>query len=396
MIDSIKKIVLREWRWIRQDRKQVLLVAISPLVFVAMIGLIYSPKKILQVPVLIVDQDHSTLSRELTRAILANETYSLGGYADSVSKFPDLVAQDRAHICFVFPHNLERDMRAKKEAKVQVVLDASNNLSGSIQLANATALLGSFSVGVELRTIEAKTGMNGTLALNHALPIQTGTRIWFNPGFTSNYFNFLAVGVLTVYVQLAGLLVSIGSGASEYGERQAERLSALTRNPLAIVAGKVFAYVAIIYPVCMILVYIPHMFFGAPMAGAGSQFTLALVTLWFTSILVTVGYVLSCILADPLFATEICALITLPNFMLSGFTWPIFAMPKVLWVLAYGLPMFSFSFLYRKLSLMGASVSDCMLQMAILFMWTLVALIFAWYGTHLILKGRSEEASSHA
>jgi ABC-2 type transport system permease protein len=204
----------------------------------------------------------------------------------------------------------------------------------------------------------------------------------------------LAVGVLTVFVQLAGLLVSIGSGASEYRERQAERLSALTRNPLAIVAGKVFAYVAIIYPVCMILVYMPHMFFGAPMAG--SQLTLALVTLWFTSILVTVGYVLSCILADPLFATEVCALITLPNFMLSGFTWPIFAMPKVLWVLAYGLPMYSFSFMYRKLSIMGATASDCMPQMAILCIWTLAALTFAWYGTRQILKGRSKEESSHA
>jgi len=393
MIDAAQRIALREWRWIRRDRKQVLLVAIAPLVFVAILGLVYSPRKVLHVPVLIVDQDHSTLSRALARAILADETYSLGGYADSSDEFPRWVDQDRAHVCFVFPHNFERDLRARRGGKVQVVVDASNMLSGSVEVTHAATLLGTFAVGVETLMIEAKGGVTGTVALNHALPIQIGTRAWFNPGFTSNYLNFLMIGILTIPVQLAGLLVSIGSGVSEYGERRSA-ISCVTRNPWSIIAGKVTAYVAIIYPVCMAVVCTPCLFFGAPMAG--SLLTVALVTLWFTAMLVTFSYALSCILADPLFATEICALITLPNFLLSGFTWPIFAMPKVLWPFAYGLPMYSFSFMYRKLSVMGATASDCLPQMAVLCLWTLLALGLARYGTYRILKNGSEAEGSHA
>jgi ABC-2 type transport system permease protein len=390
----IKKLVLREWRWIRKDKKQVLLAAIAPLVFVTILGLVYSPMKVVHVPILIVDMDHSALSREVTRGILSNETFSLGGYADSPADFPDLAAQDKAHMCFVFPHNFERDLKAGRQAKIQAILDGTNLLPAVVELGDAETVMGTYVIDTARKKAEAQSGITGTLAINRAYPIEAGTRIWFNPGFTSNYLNFLMVGILTIPIQLGGLLVSIGSGVSEYGERDAEPLSALTRNPWAIITGKVLTYVAIIYPVNMMLVYMPYLFFGAPMSG--SQITLAFVTLWFTVMLVTLGYAFSCVLADPLQATEISALITLPNFLLSGFTWPIFAMPKILQPLAYGLPMYSFSFMYRKLSVMGASAADCLQQMAILGVWMLLALVLARYGTHLILKGKSEGESSNA
>ncbi len=394
MIGLIKKVTLREWRWIRKDRKQVLLVAIAPLVFVTILGLVYSPMKVVHVPILIVDMDHSTLSREITRGLLSNETFSLGGYADSPADFQDLAAQDKAHMCFVFPHNFERDLKAGRQAKLQAILDGTNLLPAVVELGDAETVLGTYVVGTARKKAEAQSGIIEELAMNRAAPINASYRIWFNPGFTSNYLNFLVVGILTIPIQLAGLLVSICSGVSEYGERNAEPIVKLTRNPWAIIAGKVLAYVAIIYPVSMMLDYTPYLFFGAPMAG--SQITLALVTLWYASMLVTLGYAFSCLIADPLQATEIAALITLPNFLLSGFTWPIFSMPKILRPFAYGLPMYSFSFMYRKLSIMGASAADCLQQMAILGIWTLLALTLAWFGTRRILTGKSERERTHA
>jgi ABC-2 type transport system permease protein len=272
--------------------------------------------------------------------------------------------------------------------------DASNILAGSVEVANAFNLLGTFAVGVELRMFEAKTGITSTLALRHALPIQTGMRVWFNPGFTSNYLNFLAVGICTIPIQLGGFLISIRSGSSEYEEDEKEHLSRMTRNPWAIIAGKVLAYVAIIFPVSMAVLYTPHVFCGTPMMG--SSLILALMTLWFTSLLVTVGFGLSCLFADPLFATEVCALVTLPNFLLSGFTWPVFAMSKVLWVLAYGMPLFSFSFLFRKISLMGAPAADGLPQMGILGIWTCIALVLARLGVHKMMKAGNPGEISHA
>jgi ABC-2 type transport system permease protein len=394
MTNTVLRIAMREWKWILENHRKFYLVLVAPLVCVAILGFVYSPKKVMGVPVLIVDQDHSALSRELSRAILASETFSLGGYSDSSEEFPALVAQDRVHLCLIFPHNLEKDVRARREAKVQVILDASNILSGNAQAMSASNVLATFAVGVEVRTIEGETGIPGALAVNHAMPIETGMRAWFNPGFSSNYLNFLMIGLLTIYVQLAGLVVSAGAGVHEYRETRGNALAALTRNPWAFVAGKVLAYVAVIYPISMIVVYMPHLFFGAPMRG--SQVTLALVTLWFTAMLVTVGYALSCVLADELFATEICALITLPNFLLSGFTWPIFAMPPLLRGLAYGLPMYSYSFIYRKLSVMGASAEDCLRQMTILSLWTVLAALFARYGTKQIVKANREVEHAHA
>jgi ABC-2 type transport system permease protein len=390
---AVFQVTLREWRWIRRDFRQVLLVVLAPLAFVTILSLAYSPKKVVGVPVLIVDQDHSAFSRALTSAILANETFSLGGYADSADEFPSLVARDQAHLCLVFPRGLEQDIKARRGAKVLVMVDASNSLSGRIEISNAINLLGTFSVGAETRMIEGEAGISQRPALKRALPIQEETRSWFNPGFTSNYLNFLALGMLCIPVQLAALTVSIGSGAYEYREWRTDPILLVTRNPWTIMAGKILAYVAIIYPVCVAVIYTPHILFGAPMSG--SQITLAVVTLWFTAMLATLGYALSCVLADPLFATEICALITLPNFVLTGFTWPLFAMPNGLLVLSYGMPMYCYSFMYRKLSVMGASIADCWRQLAILSIWTLLVLLLARFGTGQVLKSLQNEEAAH-
>jgi ABC-2 type transport system permease protein len=391
-MNAVVQVTLREWRWIRRDFRQILLVVLAPLAFVTILSLGYSSKKVVGVPVLIVDQDHSALSRKLTQAIFANESFAAAEYADSSDEFATLVAQDRAHVCFVFPHNMERDMLARRGSKAVVMVDASNLLAASLEASNAVSVLGTFALGAEMRMIEAKAGVTRESAFNRALPIQTGFRSWFNPGFTANYFNFMVIGILSIPVQLAGLLVGIGSGASEYKARRSDPLTLTTRSPWAILFGKLLAYLAIAYPVILFVVCFPHLFFGAPMAG--SLLTLALVTLWFTSVLVVFGYALSSLIADPLFATEICAIITLPNFLLSGFTWPAFSMPIVVRILAYALPMHSFNFMFRKISVMGASAQDCLLEMGLLSLWTILALVLARVATKNILDALSRDEES--
>ena len=206
MIRSILNVASREWQWIRLQRRYLTLVILAPMVYVIALGAIYSPKKVTHIPVAIVDEDHSRLSRELTSAILASETFSLGDYADSPDEFPLLVARDRAHVCFVFPRGLEREVLAHRPARVQVLLDYSNYLAGTAELSSANTVLTTYSVGIEMRLIEAAQGVSQTTALPQAMPFEMGTRMWFNPAFNGNYLNYLVVGLAYVVVQLAGSL----------------------------------------------------------------------------------------------------------------------------------------------------------------------------------------------
>jgi len=383
MIREIAGVIKREWKWMLFEKKYLILALVAPIVFTLTVDLVYSHKKVLALPVVFVDQDHSQLSRAMIRAVLSNETFKSAGMIGSAEEFPEQVAEDRAHVCFVFPYGMERDLKARRGARVEVLVDESNYLAGSVEMNNAIAVFKPFSVLAEVRMMEALKGAPPTLALRRSMPVDVGVRTWFNPGFTSNYLNFVAIGTAYIALQLAALVIAIRSGSSEFGERSFQPLRAATQRPFVLAAGKVLAYLAPLLPVYLLVMLMPHLFFGAPLARTGISFWVVLI--WFPATMITFSYGLSAMTKDAVFASEISTVLTLPNFLASGYTWPDIAFPKALLLLKYGMPMATVAFMMRKITLMGGTLADCGNQLWALTGWTIVAVVLAWSGTRRIL-----------
>jgi hypothetical protein len=81
----------------------------------------------------------------------------------------------------------------------------------------------------------------------------------------------------------------------------------------------------------------------------------------------------------------------MPNFLLSGFTWPIFAMPLSLQILAYALPMYPFVFSLRKITLMNAAPGDLLAEIGLMAAWAVAAAVLARLGAARILKSEVYE-----
>jgi ABC-2 type transport system permease protein len=388
MIREIVNVVKRERQWILREKQYIVLVLVGCIIFALCLYLMYAPKKVLSLPVVFVDQDHSQLSREMIRAFLANESFKSAGYINSPNEFPELVAEDRAHVCIVFPYGMERDLKAGRGGRVEVMVDQSNFLAGSVELASATAVLTPFSVVADARIIEAVDGVKQEQALRRAMPIDVGTRMLFNPGFTSNYLNYIPVGVAGVGMQLCALLIGIRSGASEYHQRAFQPLSAVQASPFTFTAGKIVSYLLPLLPVFLITLLIPHVLFGAPFVRTGLSFWVILV--WYPAAMIAFGYGLSALTGDPLISTEVCALLTLPNFLVTGYTWPMFASPKAMLLFTYVMPLYPFVFAMKKITIWGGTLADCANQIWCLVGWSLIALLFAWLGTRRIFKERPE------
>jgi ABC-2 type transport system permease protein len=382
-MSAFGQIILREWRslW-REEARLTVLTITGPLLFALVVGAVYSQKKVIGVPATIVDQDSSALSRDITAAVLATEPFVLGQYTDSPDEFRRLAAEGRSHICFVFPRHFERDIKAGKSAEVAVLVDATNLITGNVAVTTATNLLASYSIGVDIRTMEKRgQGPDARVALA-AMPVAQQTRSWFNPAFNSNYANFLVLGMIVIPVQLAPLLAACRAGTREFGSGSVE-LARLSRNPALVAAAKCAAYVAILWPVSWLTLHLPQWWLGLPMKG--SEWLLTGMTLWFVTNMVLLGFAVSCLIRDALFGSEICALITMPNFLISGFTWPAFAMPRGLEIAAYLLPMNPFALALRKVTLMGAGAGNLTQEITLLAVWSILATALALSGAYLLL-----------
>jgi len=388
---AFRQIVLREWRSLSKEAGVAMLLLAGPLVFALVVGAVYSPKKVTGLPITIVDQDSSALSRDLIRSLLATEPFVLGYYAESPEQFRYLSAEGRSHICFVFPRQFERDIKAGRGAKVAVLVDASNLLAANIAVTAAGTVLASYSIGAQIQSLERR-GMAPSIAGRAAVPVIQETRTLFNPAFNSNYANFMVLGLVAVSVQLVSLLGPIQAGAREFGGGSAE-LQGLSRNLFVIAAAKSAAYVAILWPVCWLTMHVPQWWLGLPVKG--SEWLLAALTLWFVTNMVMLSIAISALSKDALLASEVCAVITMPNFLISGFTWPVFAMPGRLAAAAYLLPMNPFVFAVRKIAQMGAGVGDLTPELLLLVGWSALAGTLALAGAY-VLRRDGEPGKAHA
>jgi ABC-2 type transport system permease protein len=382
------QIFLREWRALRQEARLAALAVAGPLAFALVLGAAYSPKKVTGLKTTIVDQDSSALSRELTRAVLATQPFVLGQYADSSEEFRHLAAEGRSQICFVFPRHMERDIKAGRGARVAVLVDTSNLLGGNAAATMATTVLSTYSVGVDIQTLTRRGVGPATRAVKVAMPIAQETRIVFNPAFDSNYANFMVPGMLAIPIQFAAMAAVARAGARESGPAAAGLLS-ISRNPFVMAAAKCAAYVAFLWPVCWLTLQLPRWQLGAPMKG--SEWLLGAVVLWFVTNMVLVGFAISCFVKEAVFATEICTAITMPNFLISGFTWPAFSMPWIFEAAAYALPMRPFALAIRKITLMGAGIADLSAELLWLTAWSVVAGSLALAGARLLRRTAAPE-----
>lgn len=387
-------VAVREANALLDRRRYLLLALLVPIGNGFVLSAVYWHKKVTDVPVTIVDQDNSALSRQITRGVLAGETFGPARYSNSMEDFRRQVWRGQSQVCFVFPHDFERDVKSGRGATVAVWVDVSNLLIGNLAVNAASTIIGTYSAGVDVRRSLLRGAAAGSSPLWTVQPIADQYRLIYNPAFNSNYTNFLLLGLVIISVQLLTMLLASQSGSSELEQGTLAELQQLTRHPLPVIVGKTVVYVLIMVPVCLLALVLPAALLKVPLLG--SSLLLAGLTVWFVTVLTLATTGLSHLVGDSLITTEILAVVAMPSFLISGYTWPIFAMPRGLQVVASALPLTPYAHMVRRITMMGATPADLHGELTALSVWSVVAIVLAVVGVTRLLRfaPRTREAAS--
>ncbi|HEY3298165.1 MAG TPA: ABC transporter permease, partial [Armatimonadota bacterium] len=126
------RVVLQELKLIFSDRRIFTIMLIGPFFYGLIFGGVYYNGRVSQVSTMIVNQDHSALSKELINALNASDSIEITGYGESVEDFRDAVKKGTSYVCVVIPDGFERDIKKGKQAKVVALADASNILIANV------------------------------------------------------------------------------------------------------------------------------------------------------------------------------------------------------------------------------------------------------------------------
>lgn len=355
------------------DWRLVGMLLVIPLLYTLLLGELYSQHRVREVATVVLDSDRTPLSRQLVQAVDATETFRVVGSVTDLQEFRERNWHGEAMVCLVIPYGLQRDLTAGKPVRVLAVVDGSNMIIANATTRAVAEVVQTFSAGVSLRKWTAR-GVPVSHTYAHAVPIEVGLRLWYNPTF--NYTHFLLMGLVGTIIQQVVLLVVALSWAKEYEEGTLAELRRRIQHPIANALGKLVFYVMLASLTSLVLIATAIGRYGVPMRGDAAVLLTA--TLLFLVGLVGFGMFLSSLTLSQLLSTQILMLVALPSFLLSGFTWPLFAMPEWVQGLSRMLPLTHYLAVVRSTVTNGASWSPNLGELRWLFG-------FAWVGVGLQL-----------
>ncbi|MDT3252333.1 ABC transporter permease [Serratia sp. root2] len=288
-------------------------------------SMVYANRTVWDLPVGVVDQDHSTASRQLIRQLDATSKIAIETY-DSLEQAQRDLGWRKLFAVIIMPVDLEKKILSGQNIVVPVYGDATNRLAnGQIQqdvVAAYQQLLGDYNNGLLLRS-----GFSERQAQVIMTPILGQTLDVFNPGisFAAIIFPGLLVMLLQHSLLIACIRVSIAMKNLPGG-----------KAPFAAHLGGLTALLPIWLFLSIVLFVLWPWVLGYRQTAGIPEILL----LTFPFLLAVLG--LGKLVTECLRSVEMIyltlAFITTPIFYLSGTIWPLQAMPGWVRAISYCIP----------------------------------------------------------
>lgn len=288
-------------------------------------SMVYANRTVWDLPVGVIDQDHSTASRQLIRQLDATSKIAIVTY-DSLEQAKSDLGWRKLFAVIIMPVDLEKKILSGQNIVVPVYGDATNRLAnGQIQqdvVAAYQQLLNQYNNGLLLRS-----GFSERQAQVILTPIRGQTLDVFNPGisFAAIIFPGLLVMLLQHSLLIACVRVSIAMKSIPGG-----------KPPLAAHLGGLTALLPIWLFLSIVLFVLWPWVLGYRQTASITEILL----LTFPFLLAVLG--LGKLVTECLRSVEMIyltlAFITTPIFYLSGTIWPLQAMPAWVRAISYCIP----------------------------------------------------------
>ena len=305
-----------ELRSIKKSWYKLSLITIFPLVSMFLVIVIFYKGVATQLPMAVVDNDKSKLSRMLLTNIGTSPTIDLSHFVNSSKSAIELVRSGVVYGVIIVPKNFSKDTLLRKEPKVTVMLNTQFILIGKILTAALTSTIVHSSAEIEY--VEGLVDLqNPHAALNSISPIKIQITPFFN--MYKSYFYFLVSALIPSILQIFIVITSIISLGKVFKYKKEKEVFRDSTNMTAKLLGMMLPYTIVFSLLGLIyLLYIYSMW----------SFQGSFIFLFFGMTLTVISYQIIGLLFfvtgfDYARALSLGAVYTAPAFAFLGVTFPV-------------------------------------------------------------------------
>ncbi len=367
MNSRLTSIIRKEFIQILRDKRALAIILIIPIMQLFLLGYA-ATNDVRNIPLAVYDQCRCAESRSLLDAYRAADYFRLAYSVTSEDEIRALIENGQARAAIIIPPDYNTRL-AKGDAQAAFILDGSDPTSASTAYSAALLIGQAHSTQLMMENLQ-RAGVN-TARLQQ--PLEIRTQVWYNPDLVSNYF--MIPGVIGMILFAITSILTATSVVRERERGTIEQLIVTPIRPWELIVGKVTPYVILALINTLEVLAVGHWWFGVPIRGS------------LTLIVATSGLLLLSGLGIGLFASTMAntqqeAMLTvwmtlLPSIFLSGFFFPLEAMPAVLRWFSAIIPLRYYLVIIRAVMLKGSGIASIWQETLALFIFGVVILVAA-------------------
>jgi ABC-2 type transport system permease protein len=376
------EVALRELVRISRDRLSLWLLVLLPLGAIALLWATFSGEVVRDLPVAVVDGDHSALSRRLIRMLDATPSIRVAGEVASPDAGYGELVSGRAWALFVIPRGLERDVRRGMAPPVVCYLNSQALIPAGAIRRDATAAVATLSAGVQLAAREAR-GASPAAALASVRPVRADAHTLFNPPLS--YLTYMTSALLPTVLQIFILLAAVQALGSELRDgTSAEWLGAAGGSVFRAVAGKLWVYTVYFFSLTLAVLFLFWRASGVPLRGSAAL--IAAATLLFVLAYQALGVLFVAVARDLRLATSAASFFSGPAFAFAGVTFPAAGMTPVAQLWSALLPLSHYLRIVIDQAIRGAEPAASIGGLGVLALFVVVAPALSFRGLRRLLE----------
>lgn len=355
----IVSVLKKELLQLRRDRMTFAMVIMIPLIQLLLFGYAINTN-LRHVPVALVDESRTELSRTLAQIVQATQVVSITEELTTPQEAERAITESRVRAALIIPQDVSQ--RLARSQSVGLSLPNATDQTSSRPVAHWIVDGSDTMVASAIKSLR-------TMPLTELLKQPPNRQV---PTFeVTLYFNPEQRSAVNIVPGLVGVILTMTmilfTSAAIVRERERGNMEMLINTPIKsieLMVGKIIPYIFLGLIQVAIILGLGHFLFDVPINGGLG--VLLVVTLLFIIASLSLGLVISTLAQNQLQSMQMTIFVLLPSILMSGFMFPFDGMPKPVQVIAQVLPATHFMNMIRGVVLRDASLYD--LRWGILWM----------------------------
>ena len=364
-------VMRRETGRITRQPMYFVLMIVLPVVSFAFFALLFNQGAIRNIPIAVLDQDNTTLSRKAVQMIDDTPTAMVAYGIQGMDEGERLMREGRIMAIVQIPAFFEKNILSNSQTRLENYVSGTNITVNGLLSKDIQTAVTTFTAGIQLQVL-MKQGLTQRQAMAQLMPVRFDKHVLFNPHI--NYGYYLSPSFMPMMLMIFVVMVTVFAIGTELKAGTArEWLDTAGGSVFAALVGKMLPLVVMMLLMTLMMFLILFKIVGVPLNG--SLTALLFGCMLFVLAYMAIGVLIVTLLSNLRLSLSIGGGYSVLAFTFSGLTFPMMAMYP--WVQAFS-KIFPFTFytdIFIDQALRGAPVVDSLWDMGYIALFIILPML---------------------